>query len=125
MRLPWGGTKGYGIIYGLGEGVHGHTDADYAGCPDTRRSRSGYVFLAAGGALSWLSKGQPVVALSTAESEYVAAAAAAMTAGVGLVSSKGALVLYGDNQAVLAIAANDSDSPKIAVRYTRVSAGDG
>ena len=122
------GTRVHGIIYGLGEGVHGYTDADYAGCTDTRRSRSGYVFLAAGGAVSWLSKGQPVVALSTAESEYVAAAAAAkeavwlkrLTAGVGLVSSKGALVLYGDNQAALAIAANDSDSPKtkhIAVRY--------
>ena len=43
-----------------------------------------------------------------------------LTVGMGLVRSKGAVVLYGDNQAALAIASNDSDSPKtkhMAVRY--------
>ena len=58
------GTRSYGIIYGGGEGFVGYTDADYACCPDTRRSRSGYVFLAAGGAGSWKSHGQPVAAPS-------------------------------------------------------------
>ena len=43
-----------------------YTDADWAGCPDTRRSTSGYaVYL-----VSWSSKRQPVVSRSSAEAEY-------------------------------------------------------
>jgi len=43
-----------------------------------------------------------------------------LAAGLGLLRSQGAVVLYGDNQAALAIASNDSDSPKtkhMAVHY--------
>ena len=39
---------------------------------DQRRSTSGYVFNLFGGAVSWMSKKQPVVALSTIEAEYMA-----------------------------------------------------
>jgi hypothetical protein len=49
-------------------------DADWAGCPDTFRSTSGYVFRLNGAAISWSSKRQSTVALSTAEAEYMAAA---------------------------------------------------
>eukprot|EP00253_Pinus_taeda_P003787 PITA_03787 len=42
-----------------------------------RKITSGYVFHMGSGAISWASKKQPVVALSTAEAEYVAAIAAA------------------------------------------------
>jgi hypothetical protein len=47
-------------------------DADYGGCRDTRRSTSGYVFLMAGAPVTWSSKRQTTVALSTVEAEYVA-----------------------------------------------------
>eukprot|EP00253_Pinus_taeda_P023395 PITA_23395 len=45
-----------------------------------RKSTSGYMFHMGSGAISWASKKQPVVALSTAEAEYVAATAAACQA---------------------------------------------
>lgn len=49
----------------------GYSDADWAGDHDTRRSTSGYVFNVGSGAISWSSKRQPTVALSSCESEYV------------------------------------------------------
>ena len=44
-----------------------------AGDKDNRRSTTGYVFTVGGKAVSWVSKIQSVVALSTTEVEYVAA----------------------------------------------------
>ena len=51
----------------------GYVDSDWAGCPDLRKSTSGYALLLNGAAISWKSKRQPIVALSTAEAEFVAA----------------------------------------------------
>lgn len=49
----------------------GFVDSDWAGCPDTRRSTSGYALMLNGAAVSWKSKRQPTVALSSAEAEYI------------------------------------------------------
>jgi hypothetical protein len=49
-----------------------YTDSDWAGDRSDRRSTGGYVFTLLGGAVSWKSKKQGVVATSTAEAEYVA-----------------------------------------------------
>ena len=49
----------------------GFSDADYAGDVDTRRSTTGYVFTLNGAAVTWRSRRQSCVALSTTESEYV------------------------------------------------------
>ena len=51
--------------------LEGYTDADWAGDKDTRRSTSGFVFSIGSGAISWSSKRQPTVALSTCEAEYI------------------------------------------------------
>ena len=48
----------------------GYVDVDWAGCPDTRKSTSGYCFMINGAAVSWRSKRQPVVALSVSEAEF-------------------------------------------------------
>jgi hypothetical protein len=47
-------------------------DSDFAGCSVDRKSRSGYVFILAGSAVSWLSKKQPIISKSTCEAEFVA-----------------------------------------------------
>ena len=70
-------TISFGITYTRNHDeqlVVGYCDADFAGDLDTRRSATGYVFLMAGGAISWSSRMQPTVAASTTEAEYMAAA---------------------------------------------------
>ena len=57
--------------------VFGYTDADWAGSSYDRRSTSGYIFSFGSGAVSWSSKKQPIVALSSTEAEYRGAAMAA------------------------------------------------
>ena len=76
------GTKRYGIFYTISEcsDLVGYTDSDWAGSVDDRKSTSGYIFHIGSGAISWASKKQPIVALSTAEAEYVVATAAACQA---------------------------------------------
>ncbi|KAJ3475377.1 hypothetical protein NLI96_g11880 [Meripilus lineatus] len=70
------GTQQLGITYGRIQDIaeEGWTDADWAQCLLDRRSTSGYVFIMAGGAVSWSSKKQQTVALSTMEAEYLALA---------------------------------------------------
>ena len=77
LRYLKGSTK-YGILYmkgGTSECI-GFSDADWAGDTNDRKSTSGYVFMLSGGAVSWSSKKQKCVALSTAEAEYIALSSA-------------------------------------------------
>ncbi|CAL1380337.1 unnamed protein product [Linum trigynum] len=61
------------LCFGDGEPVLvGYTDADMAGDVDSRRSTSGYLITLSGGAISWQSRLQKCVALSTTEAEYIA-----------------------------------------------------
>lgn len=66
-------TKNMSITYGSNEvNLIGYTDADHARDPETSRSVTGYAFMLANGIVTWKSKQQSSVTLSTSESEYVA-----------------------------------------------------
>ncbi|KAJ0440582.1 putative RNA-directed DNA polymerase [Helianthus annuus] len=66
------GTPGRGIVFKKGEhlNVEAFTDADWASNPNGRRSTSGFFTLLGGNLVTWRSKKQKVVSLSSAESEF-------------------------------------------------------
>jgi hypothetical protein len=68
------GTTDFGVFYRGTRELNVYTDSDYAGDQEDRKSTSGYVFLFSSGAVSWSSKKQPTVTLSTTEAEFIAAA---------------------------------------------------
>jgi hypothetical protein len=108
-------------------GLVGYSDADYAGNVDDRHSTTGNIFFMSGGPVSWLSKKQPVVALSTSEAEYVALSMATQEATWlrRLLSELNAgdvkpTLIYEDNQGAIAIAKNPvahSKMKHIDVKY--------
>ncbi|RVW20450.1 Retrovirus-related Pol polyprotein from transposon TNT 1-94 [Vitis vinifera] len=67
-------TKDYMLTYRRSSHLEivGYSDSDFAGCLDSRRSTSGYIFMLAGGAVSWKSVKQTLVASSTMEAEFIA-----------------------------------------------------
>jgi hypothetical protein len=89
--------------------LEGFADADGSMAED-RRAISGFAFLIDGGAVSWSSKRQEIVSVSTTESEYVAATHGGKEA-IWLRSllsqvfgpSKDATVLFSDNQSAIAL----------------------
>jgi len=106
------GTVEFGLEYGRTRELEGAMDADFNGCLDTRRSTTAWVLLYHGGAISWSSKRQPTVSCSTAEAEYIAAAAATREAlwlkslMVDLGEADRAVPMAKDNLACLALIAN-------------------
>ncbi|CAM9971317.1 unnamed protein product [Discosporangium mesarthrocarpum] len=75
------GTQDLPLRYGAGKGeLSGFADASFASDPYTNRSTSGYVFTMSGAAITWSSKMQPIVALSTMEAEFISLAYAAQEA---------------------------------------------
>jgi len=70
------GTQNYGLWYPRDTDLtlHAYTDADWAGSVDDRKSTSGGAFFMGSRLVSWFSKKQSSIALSTTEAEYVVAA---------------------------------------------------
>ena len=109
------GTVDFGIMFKKSENLKlvGYSDSDHAGSCDDMTSTSGYVFSFGSGCFSWSSKKQDVVAQSTAEAEYVAAAGAVNQAlwlrklleDLKHTQEEGTEI-YVDNQAAIAISNN-------------------
>jgi hypothetical protein len=68
------GTNGLMLTYERSDNLEivGYSDSDFAGCLDTDRSTSGYVFKFTGGAISWSSSKQTIMTSSTMYAEFVA-----------------------------------------------------
>ena len=108
------GTRNLKIQYGSSNQSGAYSDADWGSGQD-RKSIGGFVFLLNGGAISWASKKQRSIALSTTEAEYMAMTQASkeiiwlqvLLEELGaLTHIKQMSTLYGDNQGALALARN-------------------
>jgi hypothetical protein len=106
---------GRGLFFPRDSSLHlsGFSDADWAGCVDSRRSISGQCFFLGKSLISWRTKKQLTVSRSSSEAEYRALGAATcelqwllyLLKDLRVQLSK-VLVLYCDNQSALHIAAN-------------------
>ena len=67
-------TQNYRLQFGSIDDneITGYSDSDWAADQNDRRSTTGYAFLYAGGSISWASRKQTTVALSSTEAEYMA-----------------------------------------------------
>lgn len=113
-----------------GQMLAGYCDADWAGPhSDKALSTSGYVFKLAGAAISWASKKQNTVSLSTTEAEYIAQSLAVqeliwlhllLTELDAHLLFKKPTPIYADNQGAIALAKNPefhARTKHIAVRH--------
>jgi len=78
------GSSDYKLVYHCGtpggNTILGYVDADWGSDVNDRKSTLGYAFTLSGGAISWSSKKQSTVALSSTKAEYIASAHAAKEA---------------------------------------------
>lgn len=79
------GTQDCGILFtgpnkNTKAEIYGYTDSDWSGDKDDRKSTGGYVFMCGKASISWCSKKQSVVALSSCEAECIATSFAACQA---------------------------------------------
>lgn len=66
------GTLHYGLqlVKGSLNSLTAYSDVDWGGCPDTRRSTSGYCVFLGPNLISWSAKRQPTFSRSSSEAEY-------------------------------------------------------
>ncbi|KAH9288452.1 hypothetical protein KI387_032569, partial [Taxus chinensis] len=120
------GTFSMQLCYG-GSNISlcGYVDSNMVGDLDCRRSTTGYIFTVGGMTVSWISRLQKVVALSTTEAEYVAATEAIkemiwMSRFMELGKEKSNCKLFSDSQIAIHLAKNSafhSRTKHIQLRY--------
>ena len=109
-------TAALKLVYnnkGSKTGFESYGDASFDTCPETSRSRTGSVLMINGCAFLWMSKMQPVVALSSAEAEYIAICdtgkevvwARQLLGELGLLKPR-PTIMHIDNEAAIAMTGN-------------------
>lgn len=120
------GTRYFGIEYKGSADVVGYSDSDYASDIETRKSTTGYLFLMNNGPITWTSRKQQTIALSTMEAEFMAACDATKELLWlkqflnELGEPKSSICLFVDNQAAIRLICNPvyhQRSKHIDVRY--------
>lgn len=124
-------TFGLKFIASKNFSLVGYSDADWAGDINSRKSTSGYLFRIGDATVSWRSKKQAVIALSSTEAEYIALSSAAQEA-IWLrrlldsihCTQKSGTVVFEDNQGAIALSSNPNNHPRtkhidIKYHYTR------
>ena len=113
----------------VNDNLQGYADSDWAGCLDTRRSTTGWMIRIGGAPISWQSKRQRTVALSSCEAEYMAAAECSKEIMwlIGIMNElklpgipKGGVPLFIDNEAALKLTKNPelhARTKHIDIRY--------
>ncbi|GJV27820.1 retrovirus-related pol polyprotein from transposon TNT 1-94 [Tanacetum coccineum] len=122
------GTIHMGLWYPKGSGFEltAFSDADHAGCLDTRKSTSGGIQFLGDKLVSWMSKKQDCTAMSSAEAEYVALSASCAQVmwmrtqlqDYGFNYNK--IPLYCDSQSAIAISCNPVQHSRTKHIHTRV-----
>src|SRR3989337_2330586 len=108
-------TKDMFLVYGGDKElvVNGYIDASFDTDPDDSKSQTGYIFILNGGAVSWCSSKQSVMAGSTCEAEYIAALEVAnegvwmkeFISDLGVIpSASGPMKIFCDNTGAIALA---------------------
>ncbi|XP_050217411.1 uncharacterized mitochondrial protein AtMg00810-like [Mercurialis annua] len=109
------GTPSRGLLFPRGSSLQlqAYTDADWAGCPDTRKSTTGWCMFLGDALISWKCKKQDSISKSSTEAEYRAMSAACSEVIWlrGLLTKLGIpqvqpTPLHGDNTSAIQIAAN-------------------
>ena len=128
------GTKDYMLMYRQTENLDlvGYSDADFACCVDSRKSTSWYIFIMAGGAVSWINVKQTLIATTTMEAEFVSCFEATSQGvwlksfiyGLRIMDSISRLLrIFCDNSAAVFLAKNnknESQSKHIDIKYLAI-----
>jgi Reverse transcriptase (RNA-dependent DNA polymerase) len=131
------GTADFKLVYDFSgvktdsiPSLRGYCDADHAGDIDCRKSTTGYIFFFGGAAISWSSRLQATVAISSTEAEYMAITEATNEA-IFLrqlledmrASQQDSTVIYEDNQGAIKLASNPMHHRRtkhIDIRYHHI-----
>jgi hypothetical protein len=103
----------------------GYADADWASCPDSRRLVSGNLILLNGNVLSWKSKKQPTLSLSSTEAEYKSIGnitkeimwIKTLLKKIFNIRLKEPTPIFEDNQGAIALANNESNHSNFKTKH--------